>query len=258
MSQVIAIANPKGGVGKTTTAINLAAAFAMKGLRTLLIDLDPSGAASLGTGFTKDNATYGVFDLYKHPDNLTEELVKRAIYSSEIENLQVMTCNVWTSDEENMLLSLSSRLTRLRIMINYIRNDYAYVIIDCPPFLSNLTMGAFTAADSAVVPVQCGFFALNALDRLMKFYKKVKETINPYFKIDGIVLTMYERGTNISIKTEKDAKMVFQELMYDTYIPKNVKIGESAFYKKPVITMDPSSAGAKAYIALGDEILARK
>ncbi|HMW32880.1 MAG TPA: ParA family protein [bacterium] len=257
MPKVICVANPKGGVGKTTTSINLSASLAKFGKRALLIDLDPSGAASVGVGFTRENATFGVYDLYKHPESLDEAIVRKAIYASGTERLDVMPSNVWTSEEENELLKLSAKLTRLRIMINFVRNDYDYFIIDCPPFLSNLTLGAFTASDSTIVPVQCGFFALHALERLMKFYRKVRESINPYLKIEGILITMYEKGTNVSIKTVRDARAVFEDLVFGVIIPKNVKIGDAAFQKKPVVTYDSTSAGAKAYIQLAEVILHR-
>ncbi len=257
MSKIISVANPKGGVGKTTTAINLAAAFTLSGSRVLLVDIDPSGAASSGVGFSRENIRKGIYDLFNLEQGLDPEDISDAIHQTEFPNLDIIPCNVWSSEEENKLMQAASRLTRLKIIINLIKSNYDFIIIDCPPFLSNLTLAAFVASSSTLIPVQCGYFALTALGRLMKFYRNVRDTVNPYMEIEGIVLTMYEKGTFVGKKTERDAKMVFQELVLNTTIPKNTIIGKAAFFKKPVVFYDDQSSGSVAYKTLADELLKR-
>ena len=258
MSKVIAIANPKGGVGKTTTAINLAASFAYSGHKTLVIDIDPSGAAGIGLGLNKEEITQGLYDLFKQNNGLDLSYIESCIHTTEMADLDIIPCNVWSSDEEDHLFELASKLARLRLIRNYLNRIYDYIIIDCPPFVGNLTVGALAAADSIVIPLQCGYLSIKALSRLMKVIRKIQMGMNTGLKIDGILLTLYEHGTNLSVKTETELKMVFNNLVFNVKIPKNVKLGEAIFSGKPVILFDGRSAGAKAYMQLAAEIIEKE
>jgi len=257
MSKVIAIANPKGGVGKTTTAINLAASFAFTGHKTLVIDIDPSGAAAIGLGLIKEEIKQGLYDLYKQNNGLDLTYIESCIHSTEMPDLDILPCNVWSSEEEDHLFELASKLARLRLVRNYLNRIYDYIVIDCPPFVGNLTIGALAAADSLVIPLQCGYLSIKALSRLMKVIRKIQMGMNTGLKIEGILLTLYEQGTHLSVKTENELKMVFDKLVFDVKIPKNVKLGEAIFSGKPVILFDGRSLGAKAYMQLAAEILER-
>lgn len=258
MAHVVAIANPKGGVGKTTTAINLAASLAHLGKKALVIDTDPSGAAAVGLGVQKEQIKQGVFDLYRHADGINEELIQEAIYPTAQEKLAIMPANVWSSEEEEELFSYAGKLARLRLIRNYLNRSFDYIIIDCPPFVSNITVGALAASDSILIPLQCGFLSLKAMNRLMKVIRKIQDGMNKGLTIEGILLTMYEQGTNISQRTEEEARLVFKEVVFDIKIPKNVKLGEAVFHGLPAILYDARSPGSKAYLELAKELLKKK
>lgn len=257
MAKVISIANPKGGVGKTTTAINLGASFAYAGYKTLVIDIDPSGAASIGLGLNKEEIRQGVYDIYKRQDGLDVDFIEDCIHSTSMDNLHIIPCNVWASEQEEELFLMASKLARLRLIRNYLNKKYHYIIIDCPPFVGNLTVGALAASDSIIIPLQCGYLSLKALNRLMKVIRKIQDGMNYGLKIEGILITLYEYGTNVCIKTENEARMVFKEMVFDIKIPKNVKLGEAVFNGKPVVLYDPKSVGTKAYLQLAAEIVER-
>jgi chromosome partitioning protein len=169
-----------------------------------------------------------------------------------------MPANVWSSEEEEELFSYAGKLARLRLVRNYLNHSYDYIIIDCPPFVSNITVGALAASDSILIPLQCGFLSLKAMNRLMKVIRKIQDGMNKGLKIEGILLTMYEQGTNISQRTEDEARLVFKEVVFDIKIPKNVKLGEAIFHGLPAILYDARSAGSKAYLELARELLKKK
>ncbi len=257
MAHVIAVANPKGGVGKTTTAINLAASFAHVGKKALIIDTDPSGAAAIGLGIAKETIQQGVFDLYRHNDGLSTDVIRQAIYPTAMPKLEIIPANVWSSEEEEALFSYAAKLARLRLVRNYLNRSYDFIVIDCPPFVSNITVGALAASDAILIPLQCGFLSLKAMSRLMKVIRKIQGGMNKGLQIEGIVLTMYENATNISQRTEDEARQVFQGTVFDIKIPKNVKLGEAIFQGLPAILYDGKSAGSKAYLSLAKEIIKR-
>ncbi len=254
MGKAIAIFNQKGGVGKTTTNINLAACLAIKGKKILILDIDPQGNTTSGVGISKkdlDITTHEVLveDTY-HPEE--------AIISTGIENLDIMPASVQLAGAEVELIELAGREKRLKRAIDILKPKYDYIFIDCPPSLGILTINSLTAVDSVLIPIQCEFYALEGVSQLMSTIDIVRRNMNPDLKIEGVILSMFDGRTNLSIQVVEEVKKYFKEKVYTTVIPRNVRLAEAPSYGMPVIQYDPKSAGAQAYMEFADEFLANE
>ena len=249
---VIAIANQKGGVGKTTTAVNLGACLAGQGHPTLIIDLDPQGNASTGVGCPVRGRNATSYDLLAGRHDLAE-----ATLSTSVDNLSLVPS---TPDLSSGDIDFANRPERIRLLKTVLAqaNGHAYILIDCPPALGLLTVNALVAADAVLVPLQAEFYALEGLSQLLMTVREVRQAANPDLRLDGVVLTMYDGRNNLSQQVEADARATLGELVYDTVIPRNVRISEAPSHGLPVIAYDPNSTGSRAYIALTDEFLARQ
>ncbi len=251
----LAIANQKGGVGKTTTAINLATALAATGLRTLLMDLDPQGNASTGIGIAATDRLRSAYDLLIDQAPLAE-----CTQPTHITNLDIVPATVDLSGAEVELVSVSERTGRLRQALDQTsvsNTKYDFCIIDCPPSLGLLTLNALTAADTLLVPLQCEFFALEGLSQLLKTVERVQERFNPELGIIGIALTMYDRRNRLTEQVSQDVRSCLGDLVFSTEIPRNVRLSEAPSHGLPALIYDHNCAGSRAYIALASELLAR-
>lgn len=254
MGKAIAIFNQKGGVGKTTTNINLAACLAMKGKKILILDIDPQGNTTSGVGISKkdlDVTTHEILieDTY-HPEE--------AIISTGIENLDIMPASVQLAGAEVELIELTGREKRLKRAIDVLKPKYDYIFIDCPPSLGILTINSLTAVDSVLIPIQCEFYALEGVSQLMSTIDIVRRNMNPDLKIEGVILSMFDGRTNLSVQVVEEVKKYFKEKVYTTVIPRNVRLAEAPSYGMPVIQYDPRSAGAVAYMEFADEFLSNE
>lgn len=250
MSKIICIVNQKGGVGKTTTAVNLSACLAEEGRRTLLVDMDPQGNASSGLGIRAGKKT------------VYEALVGECTLESTVEKtrqkkLFVAPADIRLAGAELELASLERREYRMRAALEPIKNDYDYILIDCPPSLGLITVNALTAARSVLVPIQCEYYALEGVTALMNTVQRVKRSLNPGLDIEGVVLTMMDGRTNLSIQVVAEVKKHFKKQVFDTVIPRNVRLGEAPSHGLPIHMYDPRSSGAAAYQALAREVLKR-
>ncbi len=253
MAKIITISNPKGGVGKTTTSINLAASLAIAEKKVLLIDIDPDGATGTGLGFSRDKIKLGMKEIYQGTATPEE-----AIHNSNFPNLKIIPCNVWTSEEENLFIDKAKDrdlLKKLVTKITELDNSFDFIIIDSPPSLGDLTIGALMASDSVLIPLQCGHFAFKAVGRLMGVVRQLRLSENPKLKIEGILLTFFERGTRVSAKVIEEAHLVFKGLLFKTIIPKNTALGYAAYEEKPAISVNATSAGSLSHLSLANEIL---
>lgn len=249
MGKVISVANQKGGVGKTTTTVNLATLLAKKGKKVLLIDTDPQGNATSGLGITKE-LELSVYDIL-----IGETTFNEVIQETTIKNLKVCPSNISLAGAEVELVSMMSREQRLKTKLDEIKDQYDYILIDCPPSLGLITLNAFTASDSVLIPVQCEYFALEGLGQLLNTVNLVKKHLNKNLEVEGALLTMYDARTNLSNQVVKEVKKYFEDKVYKTVIPRNVRLSEAPSYGMPISIYDPRSKGAKAYEKFTKELL---
>ena len=254
MGKAIAIFNQKGGVGKTTTNINLAACLAIKGKKILISDIDPQGNTTSGVGISKKDLDITTHEILVEDTYHPEE----AIISTGIENLDIMPASVQLAGAEVELIELAGREKRLKRAIDILKPKYDYIFIDCPPSLGILTINSLTAVDSVLIPIQCEFYALEGVSQLMSTIDIVRRNMNPDLKIEGVILSMFDGRTNLSIQVVEEVKKYFKEKVYTTVIPRNVRLAEAPSYGMPVIQYDPKSAGAQAYMEFADEFLANE
>lgn len=249
MGKVIAIANQKGGVGKTTTAINISAILSKKGRKVILIDGDPQGNATSGLGVDK-NVEFSLYDVL-----INEVDIKQTLQNTCVKNLKLCPSNVNLAGAEAELVNLMSREQRLKEKLDEVKDEYDYIIIDCPPSLGLVTLNIFTASDSILIPVQCEYYALEGLGQLINTINLVKKHLNKNLAIEGAVLTMYDMRTNLSNQVVREVKRYFDEKVYRTVIPRNIKLSEAPSYGMPISLYDPNSKGARCYEKLTREII---
>lgn len=250
MGRVIAITNQKGGVGKTTTSTNLSACLAELGKKVLVVDIDPQGNATSGLGIEKNELENTIYDLFIGECELDECLQKNTL-----ENLSVLPSNVNLSGAEIDLIGVEHREYILKKKLESIKDDYDYIIIDCPPSLNILTVNALSAADSVLVPIQCEYYALEGLSQLIYTINLVKKRLNPELKMEGVVFTMYDARTNLSLEVVENVKSNLKQTIYKTIIPRNIKLAEAPSRGMPINIYDPKSAGAESYRLLAEEVI---
>lgn len=253
MARVVAISNQKGGVGKTTTTINLAAALAARGQRVLVVDLDPQGNATSGLGYPRTEVHHGTYDLlleFRDPDSV--------VLPTEHDGLHVLPANRDLVGAELELVDVENRERRLRKVLGPLRERYDEILVDCPPSLGLLTINALVAADGVLVPLQAEYYAMEGLGELLRTVLAVRKSLNPDLQREGIVVTMTDARNNLCREVERQARTLFGDGVLQTVIPRNVRLGEAPSHGKPIVQYDPRSAGAKAYFSLADELLRRR
>ena len=250
MGRIIAVANQKGGVGKTTTSINLSACLAALGKKVLAIDMDPQGNMTSGLGIDKNEVGYSVYDLI-----LGEVEVEQVLCKDALENLDVIPSNINLSAAEIELIGVEDKEYIIHNEVEKIRNNYDFVIIDCPPSLNTLTINAMTTADSVLVPIQCEYYALEGLSQLIHTIELVKDRLNPNLEIEGVVFTMYDARTNLSLQVVENVKDNLNQTIYKTIIPRNIRLAEAPSHGLPINLYDPKSAGAESYMLLAEEVI---
>lgn len=250
MGRIIAVANQKGGVGKTTTSINLSACIAAKGKKVLVIDIDPQGNTTSGYGIEKNELENTIYELI-----LGDCSIEDCIIKDIMPNISILPSNVNLAAAEIEMIGVEKKEFILRNEVDWIKDRYDYIIIDCPPSLSFLTVNAMTTADSVLVPIQCEYYALEGLSQLIHTVNLVKERLNPELEMEGVVFTMYDSRTNLSAQVVENVKSHLSQKIYNTVIPRNIRLAEAPSYGKPINMYDPKSAGAESYMALADEVI---
>ncbi len=250
MGRIIAIANQKGGVGKTTTSINLSSCIAAKGKKVLVIDMDPQGNTTSGYGIEKNELENTIYELIMG-DCTVEDCILKEI----LPNVSVLPSNVNLAAAEIELIGVNDKDFILKNEIDWVKDNYDFIIIDCPPSLNLLTVNAMTTADAVLVPIQCEYYALEGLSQLIHTVNLVKERLNPDLDMDGVVFTMYDSRTNLSNQVVDNVKSNLKQKVYDTLIPRNIRLAEAPSYGQPINVYDPKSAGAESYMALAEEVI---
>ncbi|MER1958645.1 MAG: AAA family ATPase [Solibacillus sp.] len=250
MGRIIAIANQKGGVGKTTTSVNLSACLAYLGKKVLLIDIDPQGNTSSGLGVKKGELESCIYDVL-----INDEDIKEVIQKTEVENLYIVPATISLAGAEIELVSTVSREARLKKSVQEIKNNFDFIIIDCPPSLGLLTINALTAADALIIPVQCEYYALEGLSQLLSTVRLVQKHLNKSLVIDGVLLTMLDARTNLGLQVIDEVKRYFQDRVYHSVIPRNVRLSEAPSHGKPVLLYDAKSRGSETYLEFAREVI---
>jgi chromosome partitioning protein len=250
MARVIAVANQKGGVGKTTTSVNLGACLASLGKRVLLIDIDPQGNTTSGIGINKADVRYDIYDVL-----INEMSAKDAILPTAVDNLSILPATIQLAGAEIELVPTMSREVRLRQALQPLKSHFDYMLIDCPPSLGLLTVNSLTAADSVLIPIQCEYYALEGLSQLLNTIRMVQKHLNTSLEIEGVVLTMLDARTNLGLQVIEEVKKYFREKVYSTIIPRNVRLGEAPSHGQSIIQYDPRSRGAEVYLELAKEVV---
>ncbi|MGX7015022.1 ParA family protein [Vagococcus silagei] len=252
MARVIAVANQKGGVGKTTTTVNLGASLALEGKRVLLIDMDAQGNATSGMGIKKSDVKHDIYDVL-----VNEIPIKEAIQPSSREGMDIVPATIQLSGAEIELTSMMARESRLKSALQDVLEDYDFIFIDCPPSLGHLTINSFSASDSILIPVQCEYYALEGLSQLLNTIRLVQKHFNPNLQIEGVLLTMYDARTNLGSEVVEEVRKYFSERVYDTIIPRNIRLSEAPSHGQSIIDYDLRSKGAEVYQALAKEVMDR-
>jgi chromosome partitioning protein len=250
LSKTIAITNQKGGVGKTTTSVNLGACLASLGKRVLLVDIDPQGNTTSGIGINKADVEHCIYDVLindVHPNEAT--------VSTNIEGLYIIPATIQLAGAEIELVPTISRERRLKKSLELVKNQYDYILIDCPPSLGILTVNSLTASDSVIIPIQCEYYALEGLSQLLNTVRLVQKHLNTSLQIEGVLLTMFDARTNLGIQVIEEVKKYFQQKVYQTIIPRNVRLSEAPSHGQSIITYDPRSKGAEVYLELAKEVI---
>ncbi|GLI85868.1 ParA family protein [Rossellomorea marisflavi] len=249
MGRIIAVTNQKGGVGKTTTSVNLGACLAYIGKKVLLVDIDPQGNATSGAGVEKGDVQQCIYDV------LVDDVeVKDTIKQSKVENLDIVPATISLAGAEIELVPTISREVRLKKALEKVKDDYDYIVIDCPPSLGLLTINALTSSDAVIIPVQCEYYALEGLSQLLSTVRLVQKHLNHDLMIDGVLLTMLDARTNLGIQVIEEVKKYFQDKVYRTIIPRNVRLSEAPSHGEPIIIYDAKSRGAEVYLELAKEV----
>ena len=253
MVRIISVANQKGGVGKTTTTVNLGASLAYLGKKVLLVDIDAQGNATSGVGIRKPDVKEDIYDIL-----VNEVDIKETILPTSRENLFIVPATLQLAGAEIELTSMMARESRLKLALDEIKDDYDYILIDCPPSLGHLTINAFTASDSILIPVQCEYYALEGLSQLLNTVRLVQKHFNPDLAIEGVLLTMFDARTNLGAEVVEEVRRYFQEKVYETVIPRNVRLSEAPSHGLSIIDYDIRSKGAEVYQALAKEVSREK
>lgn len=250
MSRVIAVANQKGGVGKTTTAVNLSASLAHLGNEVLLIDTDPQGNTTSGLGLEKKDIKHCIYDVL-----INEVPLEKAVVKTKFDRLGAVPASIQLAGAEVELVLMISREVKLKEAMSELKDKYSVIIIDCPPSLGLLTLNALTASDGVLIPIQCEYYALEGLGQLMNTINLVKRHLNPDLLIEGVVLTMYDARTNLSAQVAGEVKEYFNDMVFKNVIPRNVRLSEAPSFGKPIIEYDPRSKGSEVYLKLAQEVI---
>ena len=253
MARIISVANQTGGVGKTTTTVNLGASLAYNGKKVLIVDIDAQGNATSGIGVRKSDVGKDVYDVL-----VNEEPMTNVIHETSRENLEIVPATIQLAGAEIELTPMMARESRLKSALDEVKDQYDYVLIDCPPSLGHLTINAFTASDSILIPVQCEYYALEGLSQLLNTIRLVQKHFNPELRIEGVLLTMYDARTNLGSEVVQEVRKYFRERVYDTIIPRNVRLSEAPSHGLSIIDYDPRSRGAEVYLSLAKEVLAHE
>lgn len=250
MCKIIAITNQKGGVGKTTTSVNLGACLTSLGKKVLLVDIDPQGNTTSGIGINKADVEYCIYDVL-----INDIHPKDAAVETKIPNLSIIPATIQLAGAEIELVPTISREVRLKKSLQLLKHNYDYILIDCPPSLGILTVNSLTAADSVIIPIQCEYYALEGLSQLLNTVRLVQKHLNTTLQIEGVLLTMFDARTNLGIQVIEEVKKYFQQKVYQTIIPRNVRLSEAPSHGQSIITYDPRSKGAGVYLELAKEVI---